>query len=222
MTLPRVPRVAVALFAAVSLLLLAGDATARELVLKPGKARWAIKTSVPANFDLDHGLTISFADFIQLPDPPGAAKRNRRSSTRRYPAAPGYPAEGTIVTVEGWLQLVALEKDGDYHLQISARPEDGNDCIIVEVPKDTAAFEHDPQLRLRAGEVRTRVRAVLPRHAEPSDRGVLVPRRVRARVTGQLFFDDAHVGDPPRGKRRMKAATLWEIHPITAIELFAQ
>ena len=49
-----------------------------------------------------------------------------------------------------------------------------------------------------------------------------MPPRVRARVTGQLFFDDAHVGDPPRAKRGMKAATLWEIHPITTIELFPQ
>jgi len=218
----RFRRATAALFTSVCMLLFAGDAAAREVVLKPGKARWVIKTSVPVGVDLDHGAAISFADFIRLPDPPGAVKNNRRFSKHRYPAAPGYPPEGTIVTVEGWLQLVALEKDGDYHVQISARPEDGNNCIIVEVPKDASAFELDPDLRNRSARVRERVREVLPRNAEPPDRGVLVPRRVRVRVTGQLFFDDAHVGDPPRGKRGMKAATLWEIHPITAIELFPQ
>jgi len=40
-------------------------------------------------------------------------------------------------------------------------------------------------------------------------------------ITGQLFFDDWHVGGPPRGKspngHAGKAATLWEIHPITDI-----
>jgi len=36
-------------------------------------------------------------------------------------------------------------------------------------------------------------------------------------MTGQLFFDDSHVGDAPRGKKGMKAATFWELHPVTAI-----
>jgi hypothetical protein len=40
-------------------------------------------------------------------------------------------------------------------------------------------------------------------------------------VTGQLFFDDWHVGGAKRGlskkNRPMKASTLWEIHPITGI-----
>ena len=36
-------------------------------------------------------------------------------------------------------------------------------------------------------------------------------------VTGQLFYDDYSVGLPPRGKRNMQAATLWEIHPVTDI-----
>ena len=39
--------------------------------------------------------------------------------------------------------------------------------------------------------------------------------------TGILFCDDSHVGDKPRGKKDMKAATLWELHPVTAIA-FAQ
>ena len=37
------------------------------------------------------------------------------------------------------------------------------------------------------------------------------------RVAGQLFYDDAHVGTPPRGKKGCKAETLWEIHPVTDI-----
>ena len=40
---------------------------------------------------------------------------------------------------------------------------------------------------------------------------------LREEVAGQLFYDDAHVGDQPRGKRGMKAATLWELHPVTHI-----
>ena len=44
---------------------------------------------------------------------------------------------------------------------------------------------------------------------------------VHVQVTSQLFYDDAHVGDPPRGKKGCKAATLWELHPVTDLE-FAQ
>ncbi len=36
-------------------------------------------------------------------------------------------------------------------------------------------------------------------------------------LRGQLFYDASHVGDPPRGKREMKAATIWEIHPVVAM-----
>ena len=36
-------------------------------------------------------------------------------------------------------------------------------------------------------------------------------------MTGQLFYDDAPVGDSPRGKKGCKAATLWELHPVTEL-----
>jgi hypothetical protein len=47
--------------------------------------------------------------------------------------------------------------------------------------------------------------------------GNVMKHEVYVFVTGQLFYDDAHVGDRPRGKKGMKAATLWEIHPIEAM-----
>lgn len=52
----------------------------------------------------------------------------------------------------------------------------------------------------------------------PSGSGTVV-EPVFVKVTGQLFYDDAHVGDPPRGKKNMKAATLWELHPLIDIKL---
>ena len=36
-------------------------------------------------------------------------------------------------------------------------------------------------------------------------------------ATAHRVYDDAHVGDQPRRKRGMKAATLWELHPVTHI-----
>jgi hypothetical protein len=36
-------------------------------------------------------------------------------------------------------------------------------------------------------------------------------------IAGALFFDDAHVGDAPRGKKGMHAATLREVHPVIGV-----
>ena len=52
---------------------------------------------------------------------------------------------------------------------------------------------------------------------DPSVSGSVMQHPVYVTVTGILFYDDSHVGDAPRGKKGMKAATLWELHPVTAI-----
>jgi hypothetical protein len=57
---------------------------------------------------------------------------------------------------------------------------------------------------------------------DPSVSGSVMQHPVYVTVTGILFFDDAHVGDQPRGKKGMKAATLWELHPVTAIAFAPQ
>ena len=51
----------------------------------------------------------------------------------------------------------------------------------------------------------------------PSESGRIV-KPVYVKVTGQLFYDDAHVGQPPRGKKKMQAATLWEVHPVIDVQ----
>jgi hypothetical protein len=44
---------------------------------------------------------------------------------------------------------------------------------------------------------------------------------VYVKVTGALFYDDAHVymadGGTGRGKIGLQSKTLWELHPVTAI-----
>ena len=57
---------------------------------------------------------------------------------------------------------------------------------------------------------------------KPSEGGTIVKTPIHVDVTGQLFYDDDHVthpGGPRRGKHGQKAATLWELHPVTAIKL---
>ena len=72
-------------------------------------------------------------------------------------------------------------------------------------------------VRQAARTVRTFIKSKLLANQEPSPQGSVMTHPVLVKITGQLFYDDAHVGDAPRGKKGMKAATLWELHPVTTI-----
>lgn len=192
-------------------------ALATEHEVKPGKQRWPIKTSVLPEASLAHRIAVTYGDLVKLDDPPDVTKNDHRFQSARIPAFPNPHGlkEGDIVTVTGWLHLVAGESDGDYHIQISDSRDSQARCLIVEVPKDDEAFVTSGAVRERAKAVREFVRATLLRGSEPSSRGSVMQRPAFVAVTGQLFYDDAHVGDAPRGKKGCQAETLWEIHPIT-------
>jgi hypothetical protein len=187
--------------------------------IKPGVERWPIKTSVPAGADLSLGKSVSYADLAKLDDPPGVQKNDHRYQSARIPMftnALGVK-EGDILTTTGWLHLVAGESDGDYHIQISDQQDSQASCVVVEVPKDDPAFVASALVREHAKTVREFIRSKLLKGQEPSPRGSVMQHPPFVEVTGQPFYDDAHVGDPPRGKKGCKAATLWELHPVTEI-----
>lgn len=188
----------------------------------PGKERWPIKSSVT---DLSaQPLEVPLADLLALADATGVKHNDPRFQSARIPDAADGKAlkEGQIVSTTGFLHLVATEgNDCEYHIQISESPTDGNHCLIVEIGRDDSTSIADPALRAKATAVREFVRTKLLNGKEPVGSGNVMQHQVFVRVTGQLFFDDAHVGDQPRGKRGMKAATLWEIHPITSLEFAA-
>jgi hypothetical protein len=54
---------------------------------------------------------------------------------------------------------------------------------------------------------------------EPTQGGNVMQGEAYVQATGQLFFDSSHAspGDPGggRGKKKMKAGTTWELHPLT-------
>ena len=183
--------------------------------IHPGKARWPIKTSVQPGTP----KVVPLADLLTLADPPGVTKHDPRFQATRIPQFPNALGvqEGDLVTVIGWLHLVAGEDDGDYHIQVSYRPTSGDQCLIVEVPRPEPAFVASGTVRQTARTVRDFIKSKLLHNQEPSSRGSVMTHPVLVTITGQLFYDDAHVGDEPRGKKGMKAATLWELHPVTAI-----
>lgn len=202
---------------AIALLLVARPATPRTL--KPGVERWPIKTSVSDGASLSHPKKVALGKLLALQNAAGVKKNDARYQDARIPDAADGLKEGQILSTKGWLWLVALENDGDYHIQVSDSPNSGNHCLIVEVPKDDPTFESDATLRDKAAVVRQFVREKLLHdvNKEPSESGNLMQHPPYMTIVGQLFYDDSHVGDQPRGKKQMKASTLWELHPITAL-----
>jgi hypothetical protein len=114
--------------------------------------------------------------------------------------------EGTPIRIEGY--LVGVRKEGaespncheddeahsDYHLYLVADAGDAKDLSIVV-------------------EMTPRVRAHHPSWTLPALRA-LVKAGGDVRISGWLMFDQEHAAEV--GKSR---GTLWEIHPITAVEV---
>lgn len=203
----------------VCLLLMFGRVVFAQKAMHPGVERWPIKTSVVNDAKVSKGKAIAFPEFAAFPDPaPPVKKDDKRYQAKLIPSNSGAKIkEGDMVTLKGWLHLVAQENDGDYHIQISNSPTDGGNCVVVEVPKDDAEYVGDGQLRPHFQNVRDFISTKLLKGKTPSTSGSVMAHPPFVVVTGQLFYDDSHVGDQPRGKKGMKAATLWEIHPVTVL-----
>ncbi len=186
--------------------------------MKPGVERWPIKIS--AHHLNDAPKDVPYDTLIALPDPAGVKKNDPRYQDAFIPAFPNSSGlhEGDIVRVTGWLHLVAFETDGDYHIQVSNSGTSGDRCLIVEVPYPTYV-KSAPNLKNLCAAVRASIKNDILSNKEPSTSGTILKQAVHVTITGQLFYDDAHVGTPPRGKKGMKAATLWEVHPVTGIEI---
>jgi hypothetical protein len=119
---------------------------------------------------------------------------------------------------------VAAEKgngDEDYHIQISNSRTDGGRCVIIEAPNP--AFIKNATLSKQSAAVRLFIRDKLlhDKTKEPSSSGNVMVGEVFVEATGQLFFDASHssLSDPSggRGKKGMKAGTIWELHPLTSL-----
>jgi hypothetical protein len=90
------------------------------------------------------------------------------------------------------------------------------------VPNPDPAYTKEADLRPKFQAVRDFIKTKLLAGKEPASSGSVMQHQVYVTVTGILFYDDSHVNDQPRGKKGMKAATLWELHPVTAIAFAAK
>jgi len=217
-------------FALVTLLSLAPQATA-QTCSGPGKERWPVKTSLAAPVSASQAKAIKLSDLLALELPPGVKHNDARYADARIPSFPNSlgEKEGDLITTTGWLYLVALESnDCDYHMQISPEsrtttnpPTPADNCIIVEAPRQD--FVNDPDLKQRVTTIRSYIQAkIMHGTKEPANAGSVMIHAVCVQVTGALFYDDAHIGkNGPelRGKRGMLSKTLWELHPLTSLQI---
>jgi hypothetical protein len=215
---------AISLIIALTLAILPGSvadaAQKRKKTFAPGKARWEIKTSVPADIDLKNSKKVNLPTLLVIKWPPGAKGHSHRMDHRRYAAAPNARGlvEGQIISTTGWIHLIAAEPDGDYHIQIAPTNTNQSRCFIVEVPRPLQKFIKDKRVRNAAAMVRAKIRSKVLNGKELKYGGTrLLKSPVFARMTGQFFYDDWHIGDRPRGKKGCKSPTITEIHPITAV-----
>ena len=187
--------------------------------VKPGKERWPVKITVPADakhqtMTLDDALKIQRLTDVKKDDPRYASERIMDQPVK----------EDAMVTISGWLYLVAFESDDcDFHIQLSPQPITGtptkqDNSMIVEVPSGEYATTISSQVEV----VRQWVIDKLLKGNPPKVGSVhVMTHPVYVTVTGALFYDDAHVyeadGSTGRGKKGLESKTLWELHPVKAM-----
>ena len=202
------------------------------LDVEPGVDRWDVKTSAEKLDATKKPKFVALEKLLLLPLLPAEYSGKDYDGTL-IPKGPATRLkEGDIITTEGYMHLVALErasgthKDGDYHIQITLNPEWSDSCFIVEIPYK--AFANNKELKDLCDKNRLFVRNKILRdkNKEPSTSGNVMQSFVYVRVTGQLFYDAIHAStmrnknpkkNKYRGKKGMSSYTAWEIHPVTDI-----
>ena len=193
--------------------LLISSSISQAQSLAPGVYRWSIKTSVVSGAAKKKATVDDLLSLVNPVDRVAQAPANSRMAK----TINGFK-EGDIITITGWLLLVALEddskkhRDGDFHIQIRNSPSWGDTCLIVEIPDSD--FVSDPDLKQKCAQTREFVVSRLLNGQQPTTTGNKMTHPVFVTITGQLFFDGEHMNGPARGKKGMHSYTCWELHPV--------
>jgi hypothetical protein len=192
--------------------------------VQPGKVRWPIKISLPAGAPTTKMTLADALSDAKLPPLTDVKTNDPRYRTSRINDQP--VTENKLVTISGWLYLVAFEADDcDFHIQLSPQPRttsnlptSADNCLIVEVPSG----EYATAISTQVEGVRDWVVLKLLHSTDPKIGSVHVMQHpVYVTVTGALFYDDDHEYKPDhttgRGKKGMASKTLWEVHPVVSI-----
>jgi hypothetical protein len=147
-----------------------------ELVTKPGKERWAVKTgqdqdrnAVGKNIingeNLGPGIVpATVEELISMPRPSGLEVLTADPPAFQHKRA--QPVETTIWRVEGTVTVLNLEADGDYHLVLQG---DSGATMVAEVPTPTKTFIGDSPWLANIREARQAVDDKLVHNLNPRD-----------------------------------------------------
>jgi hypothetical protein len=179
------------------------------------ETRVSVKTGLPPGGDPNQALSLTFAEFASIPDPPGVTKNDPRYDNVRIPAFdnPLGVKEGDVVKVRGYLQVVTLMGDGDYNFHFTATAASQDRYAVVEIPDDDDIS--DRKLRPLVENARDALKKQALSGKDPARTpGSAMATPIYIEITGQLFYSDNHVGDQPAPDRQgFYRATNWQIHP---------
>ena len=188
------------------------------------------------NFHKDRADTVTTSHAItvdairSLPDTALWRFTNRKHWTAADSALV-LPYEGVPVTVEGYFEIVkpqagntespnchsSLEQDTDWHMALVADPSETEERAVVVEPTPRVKRRHPGWTPAKAERLAVRSSPTAARNEAGA---------ARVRVTGFLMLDPVHPTHI-RGhctsncaSKHFYRATLWEVHPVTRIEVF--
>lgn len=184
------------------------------------ETRVAVKTGLPAGVDPMAPRTISLADLVAMPEPPGITANDPRYEKARIPAFsnPLGLKEGDAIIVTAYLHSITLMGDGDYALHFSATKDSADNYIISEIPDDDDVS--NKHLRMMVDNARDFIkRQFLQGHDPARTPGTTLADAPAIEITGQLFFNDRSVGPIAADRQGLHRASNWQLHPGYDISL---
>ncbi|MBI3825602.1 MAG: hypothetical protein HY294_06385 [Candidatus Rokubacteria bacterium] len=169
------------------------------------------RVDVPSSY-----LTVSIDMIVSMRAPKPIEGQIKREDWREVDTAFVGQFEGAAITVEGY--LAGVRPEGAEKTNCGAtQPEriDFHIWLVGNPPKKMPNSKLNDRRRAVVVEITPRLRAEHPEWTKTAIQK-LVDQKRRVRVSGWLMLDQDH----PEQLRKTRG-TLWEIHPVTAIEIFS-
>jgi hypothetical protein len=199
--------------------LLAPGAGARDLPTLPectdhgaDHSRQGMKTrEAPASFTVSAGQQIHVSDMLHWRVPTGVASADRDSDN---PLAPR-EKHAKLLALTGFVRLVKLETDCDFHIQVAESEAPDTPEVIVEIPRSLATVQR--QLMALVG---------MTDGANSKTWKAKPPPHLR--FVGFAFLDEAHQFNPAHHIETKEGTghgpagivqTLWELHPVVRVSM---
>jgi len=156
---------------------------------------------------------VAFAGLTRdnLPYPDAPNHRDGQGGWTSTQLAVIAPFEGEPITIEGYMFAVRLETSGSGEATNCHQHHEANTDVHIALTENFGDLEPSAVVV----ETTPRIRTDHPNWAAAKLQNCCRGKNVLVRISGWTMVDPFHIADV--GKRRQ---TLWEIHPITKIEIF--